>query len=76
MKKPEKVGEINDVNCFAFNCYRFVYRFNFYYAFDRLRQQVIKIFQKPLTNRAFCVILYLNEGGIRCQVAELLLKDL
>lgn len=37
MKKSEKVGETNDVNYFVFNCCCFIYRFDFYYAFDRSR---------------------------------------
>lgn len=37
MKKLGRTGEINDVNYFVFNCYRFIYRFAFDYAFDRSR---------------------------------------
>ncbi len=37
MKKRERAGETNDVNYSVFNCYCFIYRFDFYYAFNRSR---------------------------------------
>lgn len=58
MRLQGKVGEINDVNYLVFNCYRFVYRFAFYYAFDRSRLQELKYFYKNLlTTKGFYVIM-------------------
>ena len=58
MRKQGKVGGINDVNYFVFNCYRFVYRFAFNYVVDRSRPQELKYFYKNLlTTKGFYVIV-------------------
>ena len=44
MRRLGRAGGINDVNYFVFNCYRFVYRLAFNYAFNRSRPQELNYF--------------------------------